>query len=409
MATKQRPRTADDKRASRKVPLVTYDMNGRPQTASANMRPTTTPTDPAAATAADSTSHEVRSRPKSAPLGTFLGLEPGPNGDFTVGLGMVALSPVASHQIVQWSPLARDPLTGKRGTPGGGTQRRPPKGPGTVDLSSIDLFRRKSERPDPGPLDRPGVAQRPGWDGNHHVAFSRHNEALPKSLREYFPQKLRVPMATQTQHRESFAPFGHVEGRSGLFQEAAPVDPSRMPKFSHEVWRTADPFFEPTEAPEIAVTAPVCRVSTPGQGARPFSPLPADPYATALVAGPGLKCGKKKLASRHGPGLAATRHAKKHGSMAHPHTGQARPWNDRCAEAVSKHNEKLHASQREFFFVETSASLRAPPSFLVGFAATNFEHAVIFFLNSVTFPHAPCCCQVNKKWREVGSASQERV
>jgi hypothetical protein len=200
-----RPRT---KTAPRKPPTVPYDMNGRPDEA-ADVRPTTAP----------------GSR-QSFPLGHFLGLEPGPSGDFRSGLGVVALSPAPSSLPVRWSPLPRDPLTGKRGDP---ERQRPSTAPGATrgaatgqpDMSSINTFRAKKERPDAGPLDRPGLQARPEWDGNHSINFSRNNEAFPKSLREYFPAKPPVPLAKESQHRECFAPFGHVEGKPGLFNQVS--------------------------------------------------------------------------------------------------------------------------------------------------------------------------------------------
>lgn len=75
------------------------------------------------------------------------------------------------------------------------------------------------------------------WDSSHHVTFSRANEMLPPTVREYFPRQPVVPPASRRLHQPSFNPLSHMQ--PSMFQQ--PIGkPLPMPKFREDLLQ-ADP------------------------------------------------------------------------------------------------------------------------------------------------------------------------
>ena len=269
-----------------------------------------------------SSQHGVKEQ-KRAPLGEFLGLSPGPNGDYPMPPEPIAL---AKTPHVSWRDLPISPLTGKR--------------PSRLIAEASITSYYDAVTPTTPSQERPRTAPQPPWDRDHHVTFSRNNYSMPRSLREYFPAKPRVAMAKETMHAESFAPLAHAEGRPNLFQAPPSADAARLPRFSREVWRQADPYYEATSGDEDAAGAV--------EGAVALGPS----SAPALIQHPSWRTQKSK----------PPRHIPRSGTMAHQRHGRVTPWNDRSQQLVSRHNDRLHASQREYFFEAGGSPAFAPPA-----------------------------------------------
>jgi hypothetical protein len=304
------------------------------------------------------------------------------------------------------------------------------------------------------------------------VAFSRKNANFHPSLREYFPSKPRVAMAKASLHSESFTPLAHAQAKRGLLQPPPPAGVDHLPKFSADVWRQADPYYEPGSPSGLGSgngggsggcgsggvpqafrggrTLAVVSVTGESElgsksvflvGSRPSNSSKSSsrkgnnnsngnsasrPGGVATGGGthdgllfPGVeetsssfpinamyssrdnqdggfsqqqqqqtaarptsssssnaRPGGDPVMSRHQPGGSMSEHhARSRGEIAAPSV----PWNNRASSLVSRHNEKLHSRQREYFFdssggkskagkgkssrVGSGSSFSAPPEF----------------------------------------------
>jgi hypothetical protein len=222
---------------------------------------------------------------------------------------------------VEWGYIPKSPFTGRCSSRSGrrpASQEYPP-----------------NERPKTAPAWS-GSSKEVGtdWDNRHHITFSRNNQHFPSSLREYFPDKPRVPMARKSMHVESFAPLDHTSGRTSLFQRPPEPAIEHPPKFSHEIWRQADPFLVDSAPSSSSSVASVCA-----------------PTSSTTGSIQGVHC-DISLISRRSPG----------GTMRNQETGEVEDWDDRASTCISQHNGKLHSNQREYFFYDNS-SFSPPPDY----------------------------------------------